>query len=123
MGIIPISARIAVRLAQLEYNRATVTPTSLGVYPRVVLRTLPLEVNSILRLALHSLGVYLDLGYTSKEWLEAVLMASHFGNSFRRCFFFDYKENRSPYPRVTNRGVQNSSKAASGRVRKGRFNG
>jgi hypothetical protein len=67
----------------------------------------------MLRLALHSIGAYLDLGYSSTDWLNCVLEAAHMGHNFRRCFFFAYKENRSPYPRVTNRGVQNSSEAAS----------
>lgn len=66
----------------------------------------------MLRFALLSLSVYLDLGMTSAQWLDNVLEASHMGHSFRRCLFFDYKENRSPYPRVTNRGVQ-ASKAGS----------
>jgi len=76
----------------------------------------------MLRLALHSLGAYLDLGLTSSEWLERVTDAAAFGSSFRRCFFFDYKEQRRAYPRVTNRGVQTPSTDASARVRKGRVN-
>jgi hypothetical protein len=119
MGITPIAARIALQLTLHEYNKAQCTPLAAGLCARQVLRDLPLELDSILRLALHSLGVYLDLGFTSLEWLQAVLEASHFGHSFRRCFFFEYKANRSPYPRVTNRGVQDSSKPASGRKRRG----
>jgi hypothetical protein len=82
----------------------------IGYHARFVARVLPLDYPGFLRFALHSLGVYLDIGMPSSVWLSNVLEASHFGNSFRRCFFFDYKENRSPYPRVTNRGVQNSPK-------------
>jgi len=52
---------------------------------------------------------------TSHDWLDNVLEAAHFGNSFRRCFFFDYKENRRPYPRVTNRGVQDFPKRRANR--------
>lgn len=120
MGIVPISARVAVQLVKLEYDKARHTPHNAGVYARMVLQDLPLGIDGIVRLALHSLGVYVDLGYTGNEWLSAVLEASHFGHSFRRCFFFDYKAQRRPYPRVTNRGVQTSPKATSGRVRKGR---
>jgi hypothetical protein len=110
MGIVPISARIALQLTKIEYFKCENTPFSGGIYARQALRDLPLEIDGIVRLALHSLGAYLDLGYTSSQWLTQVLEASHFGHNFRRCFFFDYKENRSPYPRVTNRGVQNSPK-------------
>jgi len=122
MGIVPISARVARQLAFKACKSQGEHSYPHGQCARIALRTLPLEVDGIVRLALHSLGVYLDLGYTSGEWLSAVLEASHFGHTFRRCFFFDYKENRGPYPRVTNRGVQNSSKAAGARVKKGRLN-
>jgi len=122
MGLVPISARVAIQLVRMEYDKARCTPHNAGVYARQVLRDLPLGVDPMLRLALHSLGVYIDLGWTGQEWLSAVLSASHFGSSFRRCFFFDYKVNRCPYPRVTNRGVQDSPKATGDRVRKGRRN-
>jgi hypothetical protein len=108
MGETVICARVAVQLAKLEYSNGRATPKTLGVYPRVVLQTLPLRLSSVLRLALHSLGIYLDLGFTGKEWLHSVLEAAHYGHNFRRCFFFDYKEQRRAYPRVTNRGVQTS---------------
>jgi len=111
MGIVPIAARVALQLVKREYDKHRACPLAPGVYAREVLYALPLEIDGIVRLALHSLGVYLDLGYTSSQWLRQVLEASHFGHSFRRCFFFDYKVNRSPYPRVTNRGVQTSDEA------------
>jgi hypothetical protein len=108
MGIVPISARVALQLTAREYRRSDPSIKSPGQCARVALMHLPLGIDGIIRLALHSLGAYLDLGYSSSEWLQTVLEASHFGHSFRRCFFFDYKANRSPYPRVTNRGVRNS---------------
>jgi hypothetical protein len=106
MGIVPISARLAVQLAywRFRHHEGMIVPP--GSHCRFVLRILPEEIDPMLRLALHSLGVYLDLGYSSSEWLNCVLEAAHFGHTFRRCFFFDYKVNRGPYPRVTNRGVQ-----------------
>lgn len=110
MGIVPIAARTAVQLAYWRYRHHQGMQVAPGAHCRFVLRILPLEMDGVLRLALHSLGVYLDMGYTSSQWLDAVLEASHFGHNFRRCFFFDYKENRSSYPRVTNRGVQTSPK-------------
>jgi len=76
----------------------------------------------MLRFALHSLSVYLYLGMPSHVWLSNVLEAAHYGHSFRRCFFFDYKEQRSPYPRVTNRGVQTSTNRGKSRVKKGQVN-
>lgn len=115
MGQIVICARVAVQLSAIEYRKGRATPVSLGVYPRVVLQTLPLDLNSFLRLALHSLGVYLDLGFTGKEWLRNVFEASHFGHSFRRCFFFDYKVNRGQYPPVSNTGVQTSRRSSTSR--------
>jgi hypothetical protein len=105
MGIVPIAARIALQLTAREYRHAVVNAHNPGQCARVVLMHLPLNIDGIVRLALHSLGAYLDLGLTSSQWLQAVLEASHFGHNFRRCFFFDYKEQRRAYPRVTNRGV------------------
>lgn len=108
MGIVPIAARVAIQLTSIEYARNGKNPAHAGVYSRLALRVLPLGVDPMLRLALHSLSVYIDMGWTGREWLQCVLDASHYGSSFRRCFFFEYKANRSPYPRVTNRGVQDS---------------
>ena len=118
MGQVVICARVARQLAALsfcsdaDYDNRGSTAASLAA------RNLPLDYPGMLRFALHSLAVYLNLGYSSSQWLAKVLEASHFGSSFRRCFFFDYKVNRSPYPRVTNRGVQNSS---GGKGRKSSF--
>lgn len=123
MGIVPISARVALRLTAIQFKKSQNCSYPPGVYPRIVLRDLPIDFDGVLRLALHSLGVYLDLGYTSSEWLLNVLEASHYGSNFRRCFFFEYKENRRPYPRVTNRGVQTPASTSDVRVRKGRRNG
>jgi hypothetical protein len=110
MGQTVLCARVARQLAGLSRGYDGPIPPPNSWYATLALRSLPLDYPGFLRLAIHSLGVYLDLGYTSSQWLNQVLEASHFGHSFRRCFFFEYKENRRPYPRVTNRGVQNSSK-------------
>lgn len=108
MGIVPIAARIACQLTYREYFHDPSRQLEAGQFARIALMHLPLGVDGIVRLALHSLGVYLDLGYSSSQWLAHVLEAAHYGHSFRRCFFFDYKANRGLYPRVTNRGVQTS---------------
>ena len=106
MGQIVICARVARQLAGLSRGYEGAIPPPNSWYATVAARHLPPDYPGMLRFALHSLSVYLDLGLSSSQWLANVLKASHFGHSFRRCFFFDYKENRSPYPRVTNRGVQ-----------------
>ena len=79
---------------------------------------LPLDYPGFLKFALHSLAVYLDIGYSSSQWLACVLEAAHYGSNFRRCFFFDYKADSVPYPRVTNRGVQTSPKGRKSQLRK-----
>lgn len=78
---------------------------------QVVSRSLPPDYPGMLRFAIHSLSVYLGLGWRSQDWLDNVLEMAHYGATFRRCFFFEYKDNRRPYPRVTNRGVQTSEEA------------
>jgi len=108
MGQTVICARVALQLTRLTYIRSIRTTFGGAHYARVAARILPLDYPGFLRFALHSLAVYLDGGMSSAVWLSNVLEASHFGHSFRRCFFFDYKENRRAYPRVTNRGVQTS---------------
>jgi hypothetical protein len=60
----------------------------------------------MVRMALHSLAVHLDLGVMSSQWLSDVLYRDLMGYNFRRCFFNAYKESRRLTPRVTNRGGQ-----------------
>jgi len=108
MGQVVICARVARQLAGIYHRHGQdygISPSTAAYHAGA---SLPLDYPGMLRFALHSLAVYINLGYSSLQWLDAVLMASHFGHNFRRCFFFDYKVNRSPYPRVTNRGVQTS---------------
>jgi len=106
MGETVLCARVARHLANYSRRELGDYLLSPGTWARRAAATLPLDYPGFLRFALHSLAVYLDCGMSSTVWLSNVLEASHFGHSFRRCYFFDYKENRSPYPRVTNRGVQ-----------------
>lgn len=122
MGEVVICARVARQLAAIHFWHGQDYDLSGATAASRAARYLPPDFPGMLRFALHSLAVYLDLGWPSSKWLAAVLEASHFGHSFRRCFFFAYKENRSPYPRVTNRGVQTSPEATGARVRKGRRN-
>lgn len=118
MGQVPICARVAIQLtSQRAYALGGTFPNPAAA-ARAAAADLPGDYPGFLRFALHSLSIYLDLGYRASTWLNCVLEASHYGSSFRRCFFFDYKDNRRPYPRVTNRGVQ-TSRAASGLKRKG----
>lgn len=110
MGNIPIAARVAVRLTERVWRNVEYCECSASECSLLALRKLPLDYPGFLRFALHSLHVYLSLGWRSSAWLEQVLDAAHYGHSFRRCFYFDYKENRRTYPRVTNRGVQTTFK-------------
>lgn len=122
MGPIVLCARVSRHLALRQWRAGDRTPQHASGAAFAASMALPHDYPGMLRFALHSLSVYLDLGMPSSQWLERVLEASHYGSSLRRCFFFDYKENRSPYPRVTNRGVQTSPKATGVRVKKGRIN-
>lgn len=119
MGQVVICARVARHLANNARRNVGELPPTAALYARRALATLPIELPGMLRLALHSLGVYLDLGYSSQQWLDCVLEAAHFGHTFRRCFFFAYKDNRSPYPRVTNRGVLTSAAPHHNKHRRG----
>jgi len=118
MGIVPIAARLALQLTAHEWKHADPAVKTPAQCARVALLHLPLGIDGIVRFALHSLSIYLDLGYSASQWLRAVLDASHFGHCFRRCFFFDYKDNRRPYPRVTNRGVHSSQSGRKSKHRK-----
>lgn len=120
MGEVVICARVA---RQLAYQACLDTPDLFhkpSDAASLAARELPPDAPAMLKFALHSLSVYLDLGMPSAEWLNCVLRAAHFGNSFRRCFFFEYKDNRRPYPPVSNTGVHPSQEARSRRIRKGR---
>jgi hypothetical protein len=122
MGQVVICARVARQLTAQYYKYDRYVNCSPSECAAWAAYRLPPEYLGMFRFALHSLAVYLDLGMPSAVWLRNVLEASHFGHSFRRCFFFDYKEQRRPYPRVTNRGVQTPPEATSRRVKKGRVN-
>ncbi len=120
MGQVVLCARVARQLAAWRYRHHEGIPVPPQDHASFVARILPPDGFGMLRFALHSLSVYLDIGFTSSQWLASVLEASHFGSSFRRCFFFAYKDNRCPYPRVTNRGVQTSKMGRKSRMRKER---
>lgn len=122
MGQVVICARVARQLTAMYYRYDQLAGETAATCASRAALHLPPDYLGMFRFALHSLSVYLVLGMPSHVWLQNVLEASHFGHSFRRCFFFDYKEQRRAYPRVTNRGVQTSSKAAGARVKKGKVN-
>ena len=67
----------------------------------------------MVRMALHSLAVWIELGKEPRQWLRDVVYRDLMGYTFRRCFFDAYKETRRVYPRVTNRGVHPSASQAS----------
>ena len=119
MGQVVLCARIARTLTAVYYDSGYEYKERPALAARQAAALLPSDYPGMLRFALHSLAVYLDLGYSSHRWLAEVLEAAHFSSSFRRCFFFAYKENRCLYPRVTNRGVQVQSKGRKSVIRKG----
>lgn len=108
MGQWVLCARVAIQLTNQWYQYDYYAGTTAAECAAAVAAYLPPDGFGALRFALHSLAVYLGLGWSSKIWLQSVLERLHLGSSFRAAFFFDYKANRSPYPRVTNRGVQTS---------------
>jgi len=122
MGQIVLCARVARQLVGWRWRKYTGSLATPSLSARFILRILPPDGFGMLRFAVHSLAVYLDTGMPSADWLENVLEAAHFGSSFRRCFFFDYKENRRPYPRVTNRGVQSPLSPTVSRLGRGKRN-
>jgi len=106
MGEIVISARIALQLTRLQFDHDFQHKLAPSDCAALAARLICFEAYPMIKLALHSLAVYLDLGYTSSQWLATVAEADRFGHSFRRCFHWDYKENRRLTPRITNRGGQ-----------------
>jgi hypothetical protein len=122
MGATVLCARVALQLTLRTYRASGRVSLGAAYHARLAASQLPPDYPGFLRFALHSLAVYLDLNWRGEQWLAGVLEAAHFGSSFRRCFFFGYKENRSPYPRVTNRGVQASGSGQQRRIKKGSIN-
>jgi hypothetical protein len=118
MGEVVINARVARMLAAVYYDAGYEFSPSPSQAARQAATALPLDYPGFLRFALHSLAVYLDIGYSSSQWLAGVLDAAHYGSSFRRCFFFAYKADSVPYPRVTNRGVQGPKSGRKSQLRK-----
>jgi len=104
-------ARVAIQVVKRRVkalNSPNIPPSSI-VYSASYL--LPHSGFTDLRFALHSLAAHLSCGYSSSQWLEGVAYRAGFGGVFRWHFFAQYKSNRNPYPRVTNRGVQTSPEA------------
>jgi hypothetical protein len=119
MGFVVISARVAIQMTWLYYKYDQFVNLSPAQCAMAAARSIPGSEMGMVRFALHSLANYLDLGWKSQEWLKTVLENSHYGHNFRRCFFFDYKENRRTYPRVTNRGVHSFRGTPAPRVETG----
>lgn len=103
-----ILARVAIQLVRQDFRR----PISRNLPPSEIVysvsRNLPKDGFGQMRFALHSLAAHLSAGVTSNQWLTGVADRALQGGVFRWHFFAQYKGNRNPYPRVTNRGVQTS---------------
>jgi len=122
MGRVVICARVARQLSAIAWRFNQAEHQTMRNPAVSALELLPLNYPGMLRFALHSLAVYLNLGMSSSAWLHNVLEASHFGHSFRRCFFFEYKANRGLYPPVSNTGVQTPDEARRASPKKRRRN-
>jgi len=111
-GVAGVAARVAIQLVKREVKR----DVNKGLKPEGYVYAALLRLEGVgvpmVRMALHSLSVQLDLGMTSKDWLSGVLYRDLMGYTFRRCFFDAYKVNRCLTPRITNRGGQTSPLAA-----------
>lgn len=105
-GLAAVTARVAIQLVKMARRDPVVRGLKTSQQP--VAAVLGLEGIGLpfVRMALHSLAVHIELGYSSKDWLAGVIYRDLMGYSFRRCYFAAYKETRRLYPRVTNRGVQ-----------------
>jgi hypothetical protein len=103
-----ILARVAIQLVK----RSLLSPLSEGYSPSSLVyftsAALPKDGFGMLRFALHSLAAHLAMGVSSRDWLLHTSYRASQGGVFRWHFFAQYKSNRNPYPRVTNRGVQTS---------------
>ncbi len=101
-----IAARVAIRLVQKARRDPIVQARKPSDQAYSAIQALEGIGVPMVRMALHSLAVHLDLGVMSSQWLSDVLYRDLMGYSFRRCFFNAYKEARRLTPRVTNRGGQ-----------------
>lgn len=117
-----ILARVAAQLVVIEMRQRPNSNRPPAHIVRFVVAALPVSGFGMLRFALHSLAVWLECGYKGKDWLAGVGYRASMGGNFRWHFFERYKENRSPYPRVTNRGVQNSSAGDASKGKKAKGN-
>lgn len=100
-----IAARVAYQLVTRISIRENATASDRLRCVHLAIDSLKGLAMPFVRMALHSLAVWIDLGKPPRQWLRDVLYRDLMGYTFRRCFFDAYKETRRVYPRVTNRGV------------------
>jgi len=79
MGQVVICARVARQLTAWRYRHYRGMGVPPAYHASFVARILPLDGFGMLKFALHSLSVYLDLGFSSSLWLQNVLEAAHYG--------------------------------------------
>lgn len=120
---VELCSRVAIQLVRLSYHHQRPAPLVPSVFTRDVAASLPPDGFPMLKLALHSLASYLMLGWLSTDWLAVVVRLAREGHVFRRCWFFEYKANRRPTPRVTNRGGHSRRSELQGSFDAGHHNG
>jgi hypothetical protein len=101
-----VAARVAIQLVKKARRDPIVCARRPADQVYTAIQLLDGSGFPMVRMALHSLAVHIDLGVGSAQWLSDVCYRDLMGHSFRRCFFNAYKEGRRLTPRVTNRGGQ-----------------
>jgi len=103
-----VAARVAIHLVKRARRDPAVRDLQPWQQPMAAVDLLDGVSFVFVRMALHSMSVYVQMGKSSREWLSGVVYRDLMGYTFRRCFFDAYKETRRLTPRITNRGGQTS---------------
>jgi len=111
-GDAAVSARVAVQLVKRAYRSMEDKSMQGQHYAYVALAQLDGIGVPMVRMALHSLAVWLEQQRPSKDWLAGVCYRDLMGYTFRRCFFAEYKAKRRLTPPISNTGGQLSLFAA-----------
>lgn len=102
-----VTARIAYRLVVRKFNSLhspQIDPVLLVQLCRIDLDDAQLP---LVETALTALQFFLIRKEgRARDWRDRAIALSRYGYGFRRCFYDDYKANRRPDPRVTNRRVR-----------------
>ncbi len=101
-----VAARVACALTRQAYNQSANQSLGGVYYVHAALDRLPQGGFAMVKSALLGLSAgIMGRKLTVADWRREAIHNSRMGYGFRKCFFNDYKANRSRDPRVTNRGV------------------